>query len=95
MIPRFACASESLTFAKPAQRFVFRPDESEMEGQGASRRAAREGSSLVSDPGPPRCIAAGVRRLERAQAHSSKPRLTPHPSSFDLWPQAGWRLLPP
>ena len=27
-------------------------------------------------PGPPRCIESGVRRLERAQAHSSKPRLT-------------------
>ena len=27
-------------------------------------------------PGPPRCIASGVRRLERAQAPSSKPRLT-------------------
>jgi tripartite-type tricarboxylate transporter receptor subunit TctC len=37
---------------------------------------------LVSDPGPPRCIAAGVRRLERAQARSSKPRLTLHPSWF-------------
>jgi rfaE bifunctional protein kinase chain/domain len=37
---------------------------------------------LVSDPGPPRGIAAGVRRLERAQARSSKSRLTLHPSSF-------------
>ena len=27
-------------------------------------------------PGPPRCIEVGVRRLERAQARSSKPRLT-------------------
>jgi len=44
---------------------------------------ALRGSSLVSDPGPPRCIAAGVRRLERAQARSSNSRLTPHPSSFD------------
>jgi NADH-quinone oxidoreductase subunit K len=39
---------------------------------------------VVGDPGPPRCIAAGVRRLERAQARSSKPRLTPHPSSLIL-----------
>jgi len=37
---------------------------------------------LVSDPGPPRGIAAGVRRLERAQARSSNSRLTLHPSSF-------------
>jgi hypothetical protein len=40
-----------------------------------------------SDPssGPPRGIASGVRRLERAQARSSKPRLTPHPSSLAEW----------
>jgi hypothetical protein len=36
-------------------------------------------SSLVFDPGPPRCIAPGVRRLERAQARSSNSRLTLHP----------------
>jgi len=36
-------------------------------------------SSLVFDPGPTRCIAPGVRRLKCAQAHFSKPRLTPHP----------------
>jgi len=38
--------------------------------------------SLVSDPGPPRCIASGVRRLDRAQARSSNSRLTLPPSSF-------------
>ncbi len=47
-----------------------------------SLTSALRGSSLVSDPGPPRCIAAGVRRLERAQARSSKSRLTLHPASF-------------
>ncbi len=41
-------------------------------------------AGVVSDPGPPRCIAAGVRRLERAQARSSNSRLTPHPSSLIL-----------
>jgi len=56
--------------------------------EGGGRRAEgradkQEGhpSSLVSDPVPPRCIAAGVRRLEGAQAPSSNSRLTPHPSS--------------
>jgi len=39
-------------------------------------------SSLVSDPGPARCIASGVRRLECAQAHSANSRLTLLPSSF-------------
>src|SRR5688572_28891466 len=37
-------------------------------------------SSLVSDPGPTRCIDSGVRRLEGAQAPSSNSRITPHPS---------------
>ena len=41
-------------------------------------------SSLVFDPGPPRCIASGVRQLERAQARSSNSWLTLHPSSFAL-----------
>jgi len=41
-------------------------------------------SSLVFDPGPPRCNASGVRQLERAQARSSNSWLTLHPSSFAL-----------
>ena len=45
-------------------------------------------SSLVFDPGPMRCIASGVRRLRRAQARPSKPRLTPHPSSLRVAPVA-------
>src|SRR5687768_15129581 len=51
-----------------------------------------DGSSLVSDPGPPRCIASGVRRLESAlpisgasrgvAPLSSNSRLTLPPSSM-------------
>ena len=50
------------------------------KAEGKSEQEAGHPSSLVSDPVPPRCIAAGVRRLEGAQAPSSNSRLTPHPS---------------
>jgi len=39
-----------------------------------------EPEPLHPSPGPPRCIASGVRWLKRAQARFSKPRLTLHPS---------------
>ena len=45
----------------------------------ACRRMSGHPSTLVYDPGPPRCIAACVRRLERAQARSSNSPLTLHP----------------
>jgi len=51
------------------------------KAEGKSEQEEGHPSSLVSDPVPPRCIAAGVRRLEGAQAPSSNSRLTPHPSS--------------
>jgi len=50
------------------------------KAKGPPRRGG--GSPLVSDPGPPRGIAAGVRRLERAQARSSNSRLTLHASAL-------------
>ena len=50
----------------------------------ANARSAAFRSSLVSDPGPPRCIASGVRRLESAQVPSSNSRLTLPPSSLFL-----------
>ena len=44
-------------------------------GQATPPSALVSPSSLVSDPVPPRCIAASVRRLKRAQARFSPARI--------------------
>ena len=70
---------------------------------GVSGSSRHPGCCGGTPPGPPRCIATGVRRLEGAQAPSSTPRLTlrqegirpPHPQAGNQGERVMWLSVGP